>query len=83
VFEQLAKKEALESSVFPGYWETDELSRRYDTVVKMGTTGWAGYGEKFWRCAYEDLTPRGKRLFNLIDDRFAEGVLRLLTFADT
>lgn len=55
-------------------------SRGYLAVVTMGATGWS---RSDWTCRYEDLTDRGKDLYNQIRALYGGAELRLLTFLDT
>lgn len=55
-------------------------SREYLAVVTLGATGWS---RSDWVCRYDDLTDRGRDLYNQIKSLYAGAEIRLLTFLDT
>jgi len=61
-------------------YHTRDRSRPFLAIVTMGATGWS-YNQ--WVCTYDDLTDRGKELYNSLKALYAGAELRLLTFLDT
>ena len=61
------------------------LSTGFAAVILMGSTGWAGYSDKkgSWVCKYSDLTPEGKKLYNMVKKMYPSQELHLLTYLDT
>lgn len=57
----------------------------FAAVIVMGSTGWSGYSDKkgSWFCKYSDLTPDGKKLYNMVKKMYPKQELHLLTYLDT
>jgi hypothetical protein len=69
-----------------GFSVENFVSIPYKAVVIIGYTGWSGLNKKtddYWKCTFNDLTDKGKELYNSLKALYKEHELRLLTFLDT
>jgi len=79
----------LEEELFPFiHSEKEDPSRKYQSLlllacITMGSTGWSGYKEEFWRCQYEDLNENGKLIYDALKKEYPKAELLLVTWLDT
>ena len=62
------------------------LSVEYIAVVELGNASWSGWDEKqgkYWHCTYDDLTPAGRSLYDLLQSLHPDRTLILQTWLDT
>lgn len=70
---------------FPWLHLDDETPHRYESrsylcIMTIGSTGWSNTK---WTCTYEDLTEKGKKLYNQIQELYPDCEIFLLTWLDT
>lgn len=70
---------------FPWLHLDEETSHRYESrsylcIMTIGSTGWSNVE---WTCTYEDLTEKGKTLYNLLQELYPDCELYLQTWLDT
>lgn len=65
---------------------TKYMSYPFLAVLTIGSTGWSGWNDFEGRqfvCTYNDLTEKGKRLYDSLKELYKGCELRLLTWLDT
>src|SRR3990167_9587314 len=61
-------------------WREKYLSTPYLAVLTLGSTGWSGT----WKCTYDDLTDKGKALYDQVKALYGDQCqLYLQTWLDT
>lgn len=93
VVEDLLALRGLQKSAQSKYFPDRESDTDYSGLsvsclasILLGSTGWSGWDSEageYWYCTYEDLTEKGKTLYNLLKGVYVGHEIRILTYLDT